>query len=369
MKQEIFLSIFGFIFLYIVLYMVLGMYFKNSTEDFDRVLSRSIDIFIIFFILIVILAVYYSSPSTDDFETHIKNFFSDLKTFLEDSWSLLYLGMILIVIYTFIYLFRIPNTNELKPFMLGLVENTTWILFAIVLFEVTIRALFNIDLIEIATKFFNQTFPDSGTKTTTKDTSGNIIKPTTTTTKLASVLVNSKPKNSDCGNTISSGGSEDDEVFNIAGNNFTYEDAQTICSAYDAKIATYDQIEEAYNQGAEWCNYGWSEGQMAFFPTQKDTWNKLQKHPSTANNCGRPGVNGGYMANPKLRFGVNCFGKKPAMKESDSTTMKSYQETVNKQVPLTPEEAKMNEKMNYWKENASKLLNINGFNQNKWSEH
>jgi hypothetical protein len=368
MKQEFFLSIFGFIFLYIVLYMVLGMYFKNSTEDFDRVLSRSIDIFILVFILIVTLAVYYSSPSTDDFETHIKNLLSDFKTFLEDSWSLLYLGMILIVIYTVTYLFRIPNTNELKPFMLGLLENTTWIMFAIVLFEVTIRTLFNIDLVENATNFFNQTFPGFGSKTTTKDSSDNNIKPTP-----ASVLINKSQTNDakTAGNTVASGGgdSQHDEVFNIAGNNFTYEDAQTICSAYDSKIATYDQIEEAYNQGAEWCNYGWSEGQMAFFPTQKDTWNTLQKHPSTANNCGRPGVNGGYMANPKLRFGVNCFGKKPVMKESDSTTMKSYQQTINKQVPLTPEEAKMNEKMKYWKENASKLLNINGFNQNKWSEH
>lgn len=348
--------------------MVLGMYFKNSTEDFDRVLSRSIDIFILVLILIAFLAVYYSSPSTSDFNTSATNFFTDLKTFLENSWSLLYLGMILIVIYTVVYLFRIPNTNELKPFMLGLIENTTWILFAIVLFEVMIRKIFNIDLIENATNFFNQTFPDS--KTTITDSSGNLIN-TKDTSKSASVIVNKSQtnNNNNCGNTIAGGETPHDEVFNITGNNFTYEDAQTICSAYDAKIATYDQIEEAYNQGAEWCNYGWSEGQMAFFPTQKETWNKLQKHPSTSNNCGRPGVNGGYMANPKLRFGVNCFGKKPAMKESDSTTMKSYQQTVNTQVPLTPEEAKMNEKMKYWKENASKLLNINGFNQNKWSEH
>jgi hypothetical protein len=353
--------------------MVLGMYFKNSTEDFDRMLSRSVDIFITFLFLIVILAVYYSSSSTSDFETHVKNFLSDFKTFLENSWSLLYLGMILIVVYTFIYLFRIPNSNHLKPFTIGLIENITWILFAIVLFEITIRELFKVDLIENAINFFNKSFPN----TTTKDSSGNIIA-STTNDQNVSVLVNMKPTNyqtnaTNTGNTVADGNpqifQDNDEVFNITGNNFTYEDAQTICSAYDAKIATYDQIEEAYNQGAEWCNYGWSEGQMAFFPTQKETWNTLQKHPSTANNCGRPGVNGGYMANPKLRFGVNCFGKKPVMKESDSTTMKSYQQTVNKQVPLTPEEAKMNEKMKYWKENASKLLNINGFNQSKWSEH
>lgn len=257
-------------------------------------------------------------------------------------------------------MFRIPVSNNLKPFTIGLIENITWILFAIVLLEVTIRELFKIDLIENAIDFFEKIFPNNHST----DMSGNKITP-----QPNSVIVN-KPQ-SNYGNTVASSPEfhDQNEVFNIAGNHFTYEDAQTICSAYDSKIATYDQIEEAYNQGAEWCNYGWSEGQMAFFPTQKDTWNKLQKHPSTANNCGRPGVNGGYMKNPNLRFGVNCFGKKPSMKESDSTTMKSYQQTINTQVPLTPEEARMNEKMKYWKENASKVLNINGFNQSKWSEY
>ena len=41
-------------------------------------------------------------------------------------------------------------------------------------------------------------------------------------------------------------------------------------------------------------NYGWSDGQMAYFPTQKDTWDKLQKNPNTKHACGRPGVNGVY---------------------------------------------------------------------------
>ena len=37
---------------------------------------------------------------------------------------------------------------------------------------------------------------------------------------------------------------------------------------------------------------------MAFFPTQKDTWEKLQANEESKNTCGRPGVNGGYMGNP-----------------------------------------------------------------------
>jgi Extracellular link domain len=101
------------------------------------------------------------------------------------------------------------------------------------------------------------------------------------------------------------------EVFNIGNNAYTYEEAQDICSAYGAQLATYDQIEAAYNNGGEWCNYGWSDGQMAYFPTQKSTWNRLQQNTGTKNACGRPGINGGYMANPNIRFGANCYGVKP----------------------------------------------------------
>ena len=52
---------------------------------------------------------------------------------------------------------------------------------------------------------------------------------------------------------------------------------------------------------------------MAFYPTQKSTWNKLQKIKGHEHDCGRPGINGGYIDNPNVRFGVNCFGSKPAI--------------------------------------------------------
>ena len=39
-------------------------------------------------------------------------------------------------------------------------------------------------------------------------------------------------------------------------NYYDYENAKALCKAYGAELATYDQIEKAYNSGAEWCNYG-----------------------------------------------------------------------------------------------------------------
>jgi hypothetical protein len=105
------------------------------------------------------------------------------------------------------------------------------------------------------------------------------------------------------------------QVFNIPGNYYDYENAKALCKAYGSEIATYDQIEKSYNNGAEWCNYGWSAGQQALFPTQKKTYDHLQTIPGHENDCGRTGINGGYMANPRLRFGVNCYGNKPRITE------------------------------------------------------
>ena len=103
------------------------------------------------------------------------------------------------------------------------------------------------------------------------------------------------------------------QVFNIPGNNYIYSDAKALCTAYGSRLATYKEIEDSYKNGGEWCNYGWSDGQMALYPTQEDTYNNLQKIKGHENDCGRPGINGGYIANPKVKFGVNCFGFKPRM--------------------------------------------------------
>jgi hypothetical protein len=104
------------------------------------------------------------------------------------------------------------------------------------------------------------------------------------------------------------------EVFHIANQDYTFEQAKCKCESYNAKLATYDQLVDAYNDGAEWCTYGWSSGQKAYYPTQKCNWEK--KSPEDKLKCGNPGLNGGFFADPYLKFGVNCYGKKPKGKVS-----------------------------------------------------
>jgi hypothetical protein len=151
------------------------------------------------------------------------------------------------------------------------------------------------------------------------------------------------------------------QVFNIPENDYVYPDAKALCSAYGARLATYKEVEETYNEGGEWCNYGWSDGQMALFPTQQKTFDKLQKIEGHENDCGRPGVNGGYMANPAIKFGVNCFGYKPRINSTEEELMANE--------PLYPKTLKdiaMENRVNYWKDKLTTIL-VSPFNSSSWS--
>jgi hypothetical protein len=151
------------------------------------------------------------------------------------------------------------------------------------------------------------------------------------------------------------------QVFNIPENDYIYPDAKALCSAYGARLATYKEVEETYKDGGEWCNYGWSDDQMALFPTQQKTYDKLQKITGHENDCGRPGVNGGYIANPKVKFGVNCYGYKPRMNSTEEELM-----ATEPLYPKTLKDIAMENRVKYWKDKLSSIL-VSPFNHNTWS--
>ena len=151
--------------------------------------------------------------------------------------------------------------------------------------------------------------------------------------------------------------SSTDEVFNIAQNNFTYYDAEPLCKALGAELATYEQIKDAWSEGADWCNYGWVKGQMAVFPTQSHTYDKLQAGPKDQRNaCGTVGINGGYFENPEFKYGVNCYGQKPNQSAHDQDMLMAEGKT-----PPTPQTFEVDAKM------ADSLF-IKPFSDAKWSD-
>jgi hypothetical protein len=64
------------------------------------------------------------------------------------------------------------------------------------------------------------------------------------------------------------------------------------------------------------------------------------------------------MGNPHIKFGVNCFGKKPVASEADLALMSA------KKVPLTPAAKDATETKKEWKDAV-----LNSFNKDKWSAY
>ena len=154
----------------------------------------------------------------------------------------------------------------------------------------------------------------------------------------------------------------DKQVFNIPGNTYDYDSAKAVCKAYNADLATYNQVEESYEKGGEWCNYGWSEGQMALFPTQQTTFDTLQKIEGHEHDCGRPGINGGYIANPNVKFGANCYGIKPLITQEEHDLMKTMTP-----YPETEKDKQFQKEVDSLKNKINEIL-VSPFNYKSWTQ-
>ena len=152
------------------------------------------------------------------------------------------------------------------------------------------------------------------------------------------------------------------EVFHLPQNIYKYKDAKAVCKAYDSELADIKDIEKAYKNGAEWCSYGWSKNDMALFPTQYKTWEKLQKNSKYKNICGRPGINGGYVKNKDLKLGVNCYGYKPQINSKNRKYMDNltlYPNNLNNSVK--------DKELQYYKNNINNII-VAPFNSYSWNE-
>ena len=154
----------------------------------------------------------------------------------------------------------------------------------------------------------------------------------------------------------------EDQVFHIPDNIYTYNDAKAVCKAYGSRLATYEEIENAYKRGAEWCGFGWSADQMALYPTQMETWKKLQKRKGHKHDCGRPGINGGFIAYKKAPFGVNCYGHKPKITPEERELMDNEE-----LIPLSPEERRFKKKVEKYRKDLPETL-VSPFNYDNWSQ-
>lgn len=332
LTESYILMIFGFLAVFSILGAVSG-----NNAIFDIIVLSSLALYISYI-------VFYNKNAKTDAINELKRQMSDFNT-------IYYVGLGLVLLH--VAMLIASKIGGTSPFSIGLFISISWIYMVGLLLVNFTSSVFKIPVIDM---IFNDYLKDTKVPEKSVDAKSVDAK------AVDANAVDAKAADANAADVVPA---SQDEVFNISNNLYTYDDARNICSAYGAKLATYDDMEKAYNGGAEWCNYGWSEGQMAFFPTQKATWTELQKSEKKKNNCGRPGINGGFMANPNIKFGVNCFGKKPKASDADLARMNSATQAS----PLTPEDEATNKKIKFWKDNADKMLVVNSYNRKKWSEY
>ena len=340
-----------FLAIYFIIYFILGIFFNrsssngSSSENNPLRIVRILDGIIFLFVLLFIIS-YIANTKVEDIGSKFADALTNFKDFGDNPYSIVTIVVFLAVFYGIIYLIRIPMDRASKPVSIMIIETIAILLFVVVLIIDFFKYILKINLLSLLNEMID--WVDKPAETVKPVTANSI------TNTISSTNSTSKPKDSS-GN----------EVFNIRNNLYTYDEAQSVCSIYGAKLANYDQVEAAYNEGGEWCNYGWSDGQLALFPTQKDTWNKLQKTDRAKNACGRPGINGGYIKNKNVRFGVNCYGKKPDPTDKEKALMSA---NIEDKLPESATDRALRTKMDIWKKNADKFLIVNSFNKKEWSD-
>jgi len=260
---------------------------------------------------------------------------TSVKSYLNNAYSILDIIIFIFVMYSGIYVFGVSMQPETKPWSISFLESKAYIFLFVLIFIQFFKHVLKIDIIGVI--------------------SGEIGLPVA-----PAIVIDSS------GSVVPAPPKEKNELFNVSNNLYSFEEAGAVCKAMGSRLATYDEVEEAYNNGAEWSTYGWSEGQHAYFPTQKETWNKLQKIKGHENDLGRPGVNGGYFSNPNVRFGVNCYGVKPPMTDSEKALMDAKKDRV---YPKTQEDQMLDDKVEFWKANKDKMIVLSGYNNEAWSRY
>ena len=326
----------SFLAIYFIIYAILGIFYDGSDPAQHSSKAGFTDI-IIMIVIVAIGAVYYYSLPPSQQDTFWSDLLKSTKDYLNNAYSILEVGLFILFLYIGIYFFGIPMNPVDKPITVAFLESKAFVLLFILIFVQFFKYVLKIDIIGVI--FGDVVVPNL--KPESKDGSAN-----DTTTK-DSVAVK-------------------DEVYNISNNLYSYEDAKAVCKAMGSRLATYDEVEDAYNNGAEWSTYGWSDDQHAYFPTQKETWSKLQKVKGHEHDLGRPGVNGGYFSNPNVRFGVNCYGVKPPMTDAEKALMDARKDNV---YPKSKEDQALDSKVEFWKANKDKMLVLNGYNTKAWSRY
>lgn len=101
---------------------------------------------------------------------------------------------------------------------------------------------------------------------------------------------------------------DEEEPYLIKDQIYTYEEAKHKCKAYNARLATKQDLIKAYNLGMHTPYYGWTQEHRAYQVVQPCEYTKMRRQ---GYDPAPPGVQGGKFYGNGIKFGVWCYGIKP----------------------------------------------------------
>lgn len=159
------------------------------------------------------------------------------------------------------------------------------------------------------------------------------------------------------------------EVFLIY-NKVNYLQAKELCKLYKGRLATKEDLEEAFEDGANWCTWGWLDGEKIGYPVQEKFWTFIEKKHK--GHCGpTAGLNIIENIDPVKLYSVTCYGIKPPKSKND-TDLELVLNEVNADDSLQSEiekckKSKREAEQKKWIDEEKKKIRIVTFNDSKWS--
>lgn len=159
------------------------------------------------------------------------------------------------------------------------------------------------------------------------------------------------------------------EVFLIY-NKVNYLQAKELCKLYSGRLATKEDLEEAFKEGANWCTWGWLEGEKIGYPVQEKFWSFIEKKHK--GHCGpTAGLNIIENVEPTKLYSVTCYGKKPPKSKNDTDLELVLNEiTADDSLQAEIERCKQSKKeaeQKKWIDEEKKKIRIVTFNDSQWS--
>ena len=160
------------------------------------------------------------------------------------------------------------------------------------------------------------------------------------------------------------------EVFLIY-NKYNYLEAKDICKVYDGRLATEKDLELAFKNGANWCNWGWLDGEKIGYPVQEKFWLSVEKKHKGF--CGpTAGINKIYNIDPLKQYSVTCYGIKPPKSDKDKQ-LEIVLDEITQDTSLKTQidqckQSKREEEKNKWINEQKNSIRILEFNTSQWAE-